>query len=141
MPQRLHVEDRRRCIGCLSCRQACARLRGEFSAANSALDVRTSGGLSGEFIINICRACDEPACMEACKNEALSKREGGGVVFHKDKCIKCGACVGNCSINAIRTDDEKYPIICTHCGYCTKYCPHMCITAKEVTTFAGQGLY
>lgn len=132
MPTVLKVADRRRCIGCLSCRQACARLRGEFSIANSALDVKTAGGMSGEFIINICMACDDPACMEACKFEALTKRKGGGVVFHKDKCEKCGACAKACSVGAIRMDQFNYPIICKHCGYCTKYCPHSCITVKEV---------
>lgn len=132
MPQILQIEDRRKCIGCLSCRQACARLRGDFSVANSALDVKTSGGLSSEFIINICRACNEPACMEACPVEALTKRNGGGVVFHKDKCTNCGACLKNCSISAIRMDSENYPIICNHCGYCTKYCPHRCISVREV---------
>jgi Fe-S-cluster-containing dehydrogenase component len=128
----LKVADRRRCIGCLACRQACARLRGEFSAAISAIDVKTAGGFSGDFVINICRACDEPACMEACRFDALAKRRDGGVVFHKDKCEKCGACSTACSVSAIRMDDEGYPIVCTHCGYCTKYCPHKCIALKEV---------
>lgn len=128
----LKIQDRRRCIGCLSCRQACARLRGDYSAANSAIDVKTLGGLSGEFVINVCRACSDPACMEACKFGALTKRNGGGVVFHKEKCIKCGACSKACSISAIRMDSEGYPIICKHCGYCAKYCPHRCIAVKEV---------
>ncbi|CDF58514.1 4Fe-4S binding protein [Thermobrachium celere] len=132
MAKVLKVADRRRCIGCLSCRQACARLRGEFSIANSAIEVKTSGGYTGEFVINICRGCEEPACMEACKFGALTKRNGGGVIFHKDKCTKCGACGVACAVNAIRFDEEGYPIICTHCGYCTKYCPHRCITTKEV---------
>lgn len=132
MPKVLTVKDRRRCIGCLSCRQACARLRGEYSVANSAIDVKTAGGLSGEYLITACRACENAACMEACKFGALTKRNGGGVVFHKDKCTKCGACKMACSISAIRMDDDKYPIICTHCGYCAKYCPHKCIAVKEV---------
>lgn len=132
MAKALTVEDRRRCIGCLSCRQACARLRGEYSTAASAIDVKTSGGFSGEFIINICRACREPACMEACEFGALTLRRGGGVVFHADKCQGCRACEVACSVNAIRMDSEGYPIICTHCGYCTGYCPHNCISLKEV---------
>ncbi|EYE88319.1 hypothetical protein Q428_08405 [Fervidicella metallireducens AeB] len=132
MPKVLKVVDRRRCIGCLSCRQACARLRGEFSAANSAIDVKTSGGFTGEFVINICRACNEPACMEACKFNALTLRKGGGVVFHKNNCVRCGQCAKACSVSAIRMDEDKYPIICSHCGYCAKYCPHRCITTKEV---------
>ncbi|SEF71893.1 Fe-S-cluster-containing dehydrogenase component [Caloramator fervidus] len=132
MPKVLRVVDRRRCIGCLSCRQACARLRGDYSPSNAALDVKTAGGLSGEFVITICVACEEPACMEACKFGALTKRNGGGVVFHKEKCTKCGACAKACSISAIRMDNEGYPIICTHCGYCTRYCPHRCIATKEV---------
>lgn len=132
MPKTLRVIDRRRCIGCLSCRQACARLRGEYSVANSAIDVKTAGGFTGEFIINICRACQDPACAETCKFQALKLRDGGGVVFNKENCAKCGTCKDACSVSAIRMDDEGYPIICTHCGYCTKYCPHGCIAVKEV---------
>lgn len=128
----LKVADRRRCIGCLSCRQACARLRGEYSVAISAIDVKTAGGFTGDFVINICRACMDPACMEACKFGALTLRKGGGVVFHKDKCEKCNACAVACSVSAIRMDSDGYPIICNHCGYCTNYCPHKCIVLKEV---------
>lgn len=132
MVKNLKVEDGRRCIGCLSCRQACARMLGEFSPAYSALDVKTSGGLSGDFIINVCRACEDPACREACKFEALALRTGGGVVFDREKCKKCGACAEACGVSVISFDREDYPIICKHCGYCTRYCPHNCIILGEV---------
>lgn len=132
MPGTLVVKDRRRCIGCLACRQACSRVRGEYSIANSAIGVKTSGGFTGEFIINICRGCKSPACLESCIHGALVIRDGGGVKFQKDKCVKCGACREACSISAIRIDSEGFPIICTHCGYCTKYCPHGCITMEEI---------
>lgn len=132
MASTLKVVDRRRCIGCLSCRQACARLRGEYSAAISAIDVKTAGGFTGDFIINICRACTDPACMEACKFSALEKRKGGGVIFRRNKCEKCNKCAVACSVSAIKMDNDGYPIICNHCGYCTNYCPHKCIAVKEV---------
>ena len=132
MAKALRVEDGRRCIGCLSCRQACARLTGEFSPAYSAIDVKTSGGLSGDFLINICRACEDPACREACKVDALTLRSGGGVLLNREKCTKCGACAEACGVNAILMDRNDYPIICKHCGYCVSYCPHKCIAIREV---------
>lgn len=131
MVRKLKVEDRRRCIGCMLCCQACARLFGDFSVYRSAINVRTTGGMSGEFIITTCKACEEPGCMEACQFGALTKREGGGVVFHEKKCTRCGACVEGCPIGAIRMNEEGYPIVCIHCGYCTNYCPHGCIVLKE----------
>lgn len=129
--KRLKVEDRRRCIGCMLCCQACARLLGDFSVYRSAVNVKTTGGMSGEFLITTCQACEEPGCAEACQFEALTPRNGGGVVFHKDKCTRCGKCADNCPIGAIRKDEEEFPIICKHCGYCTNYCPHQCIVLKE----------
>jgi Pyruvate/2-oxoacid:ferredoxin oxidoreductase delta subunit len=28
-------------------------------------------------------------------------------------------------------EETKNPIICKHCGICTKFCPHECLTLEE----------
>jgi ferredoxin len=49
-------------------------------------------------------------------------------VAHKigDDCISCGACVGECPVEAISEGDEIYiidPEVCTDCGACVEVCP------------------
>lgn len=46
--------------------------------------------------------------------------------INKDKCLRCGACVSACPVNALELtdsgvewDEEK----CTFCGNCEKICP------------------
>lgn len=43
-----------------------------------------------------------------------------------DKCIKCGACISACPVNAISFVDGKVvidPSICISCGTCEAVCP------------------
>lgn len=42
-------------------------------------------------------------CVEACPVQALERKKL--VVFYKDKCISCGACVVSCSKGAIKMID------------------------------------
>ena len=50
---------------------------------------------------NLCKACDEKVCVEACSGQAISTNPEGGVpLFDREKCVHCGACLWNCSKNA-----------------------------------------
>jgi len=42
-----------------------------------------------------------------------------------DKCMRCGACVGSCPVNAIFLKEFTLDINddCTECGMCVKICP------------------
>ncbi len=43
-----------------------------------------------------------------------------------DDCISCGACAGECPVNAISEGDGKYVIDadeCIECGACADVCP------------------
>jgi Fe-S-cluster-containing dehydrogenase component len=72
--------------------------------------------------------------MEACLSGALERRPGGGVIFKPERCIGCGRCVNACSIQAAFFDEsEKKPLICKHCGMCTKFCPHGCLVMEDVS--------
>jgi NAD-dependent dihydropyrimidine dehydrogenase PreA subunit len=42
-------------------------------------------------------------CVEACPVEALERKKL--VVYYKDKCINCGACIDACSHKAIKMID------------------------------------
>ena len=42
-----------------------------------------------------------------------------------DDCISCGACMGECPVEAIEEGEDKYVITdkCTDCGSCAEVCP------------------
>lgn len=44
----------------------------------------------------------------------------------KEKCLGCGACAGECPVEAISEEDGKYvidPDTCIECGACAGVCP------------------
>jgi electron-transferring-flavoprotein dehydrogenase len=47
---------------------------------------------------DVCRACREKVCIEACSGQAIMMNPEDGVpIFDREKCIHCGACLWNCS--------------------------------------------
>ena len=51
-----------------------------------------------------------------------------------DNCISCGACQGECPVEAITEGDGKYVIdadACVDCGTCADACPTGAITPGE----------
>ncbi len=136
MAKVLRADGMKRCLGCFTCMLTCAITnRKSHSISDSAIRVKSFGGLTGEFVANKCYACTgSRACMEACPSGALSKRPGGGVLLDKTKCIGCRKCESACIVSAVFfNDDDKTPIICRHCGVCVKFCPHQCLTMEDVT--------
>lgn len=133
MTKKLKVVHMERCIGCLGCMFACARHRFDsLSLSKSAIDVKTQGGIEGNFVVVKCRACKNPPCAEVCPEGALVPREGGGVKLIKEKCTGCGNCVNACIVGAISMDeDTNLPIVCLHCGHCVEFCPHGVLALEE----------
>jgi len=131
--RRLKVSHPERCIGCLSCMFACSRIHsGTASLQDSAIKVLTRGGIEGDFVVVVCRGCEDPPCVRACPAGALERKEDGSVVFHRDKCTGCGKCQEACLIGAISLDKENRPIKCMHCGACIAFCPHGVLEFEEV---------
>ena len=84
------------------------------------------------FIPVLCMQCDKPACLDACPQDAITKRPDGLVVIDKDKCISCGACTEACpyGVPYLMGKSDK----CDFCAdarldkgqkepYCVKSCP------------------
>ena len=91
------------------------------------------GSMQSSFVAVVCLACTgDPACYQACPSGALQKRPGGGVTLIPDKCIGCRKCQSACIVGAVNFHEErKIPIICKHCGACTRFCPHGCLRMEE----------
>ena len=134
MSKILKSEHMNKCIGCFTCQRVCAGMNHKsYSDAESAIKVRSLGGLASMFFAIHCLACtDERACTIACPTGALADRNGGGVIHNEKKCIKCRKCAESCIVKAIHfAGEDSLPILCRQCGICAKYCPHNCLTMEE----------
>ncbi|MCD6112531.1 MAG: 4Fe-4S binding protein [Bacteroidales bacterium] len=122
---KLSIIDSGRCVGCQSCMFACSRRNGNAGLTNTAIMVKSKGGVETGFNVIVCSSCVDPPCAKACPTQALTPKEGGGVKFNPNKCIGCKKCVDACIIGAVNWNDEQMkPVICIQCGYCVDYCPH-----------------
>ncbi len=133
MAKRLSVVDVDRCVGCQACMFACVRRLGQGGLRGSRIRVASAGGMRKGFVVIVCRACPDPPCAHVCPEDALVRREGGGVRLKSERCIGCGNCVRACPFGAIEWDDEQEkPLICVYCGYCAEYCPYEVIELEEI---------
>ncbi|NTW33208.1 MAG: 4Fe-4S binding protein [Bacteroidetes bacterium] len=122
---RLSICDANLCVGCQCCMFACSRRSGNAGLAESCIGVKSAGGISNGFKVVSCRSCTDPPCTRVCPTKALVPKEKGGVKLDKTKCIGCKNCVQACIIDAVFWNhEENKPVICVHCGYCVKFCPH-----------------
>lgn len=122
-----------RCIGCHSCSLACARLvHKQLSWESAGIRIRSSGGLTTGFSASHCLACSPAPCAAVCPTAAFTERRGGGVTIRKKLCIRCGACVTACPINAIYEDPTGKVYVCIHCGQCVDFCPHNCLEMESI---------
>jgi len=56
---------------------------------------------------DVCRACCEKTCIEACSGQAITTNPDDGVpLFDREKCVHCGACLWNCS-KPSKADPER----------------------------------
>lgn len=122
---RLIVMDAERCVGCQICMFTCSLRQNEPGLAKTCIGVKSAGGMERGFVVVVCRACEDPPCLNVCPTNALRPRKGGGVRLDEEKCIGCGYCQNACIVDAVFWDTEiNKPMICIHCGICAKYCPH-----------------
>ena len=129
---RLEIFDTELCVGCQSCMFACSRRFHEQGLADSRIGIRSSGGMENGFSVVVCRSCDDPPCLRACPVNALSPRKGGGVRLDEAICIGCQNCVDACIVGAVFWNNERNkPMICVHCGYCSRYCPHGVLSVSK----------
>ena len=131
--KRLTAPRMERCIGCHSCALSCARqVHQRLSWTTAGIRIFSSGGLSTGFEARMCVACDPAPCAEACPTGAMAQRKGGGVVYKKKLCIRCGECAKACPVDAIFMDHDDRPYVCIHCGRCVGFCPHDCLEMAEI---------
>lgn len=94
------------------------------------------------YLHDICQHCDEAPCIDACRNNAIYKRDDGIVIIDPEKCRGHKLCMEACPYDVIYFNDE-YNIAqkCTFCAHlldrgwteprCVDACPTEALTFGE----------
>ena len=65
-------------------------------------------------------------------------KSGPGWKLDSEKCIRCGACIGDCPVQVLTRDENGYPVMprdlifsCIRCQHCFAVCPRGAISMKN----------
>jgi Fe-S-cluster-containing dehydrogenase component len=110
MAKRLFI-DMYKCDECEECTVKCAYMyqQGVSDHGLRALREEVSYAL-------ICRRCENPSCVAACRFEALERQEDGVLKRHTLRCVSCKCCSQACPFGTIYP--ELTPFYAVRCDYC-----------------------
>lgn len=103
--------DKRRCIGCQACSNAC-KMQNNVPMGMLWNRVLTDGtdvldgaqgtypNLTRGYTPIACQHCENPACQRVCPTGATYKDDKGRVQIDYEKCIGCRMCMAACPYNA-----------------------------------------
>ena len=109
-----------RCVQCHACELACQSWNetGRELRWREVMEVWRGEfpDISNRSLSFSCAHCEKPACVEACPEEALSKRsEDGIVVVDTAKCVGCRTCGGACPFQVPRYGESGTMQKCDMC--------------------------
>ena len=159
---KVRTVDVARCNGCYTCHTACkdehvgndwspyAKPQPEIGQFWVKLQETVKGTVPkvrSVYIPEFCNHCEKPACLAACRNGAIEKRDDGIVLIYPEKCKGCFTCVGACPYGAIyKNDGLKISQKCTACAHlldagfkvprCVEACPVDAIDFREEADLA-----
>ncbi len=110
MAKRL-VIDLNKCDDCEKCGVDCTYFYRPNAADHGILKLREMA----TFLI-VCRRCEDPGCVAACRFEALERQDDGVLKRYNMRCVSCKCCAHACPFGTIYA--EALPFFVTHCDYC-----------------------
>lgn len=131
------VVNEKVCSGCLSCVTTCSiKHEGYVSLKGGRVQVQLNP-FSSTNVIQICRHCRKPPCLEACSTGALSLDSQGMVRVDYELCDGCKECIEACPFEAMFWNPiSKQVIKCDLCGgdpQCVRVCPTDALTIRNVS--------
>ena len=116
--------DTKKCQGCVSCMLACSLVNeGVESLSLSRIQVIQNSfeGWPDDVTVEQCRQCVEPACVEACPEDALTVDQAHGNVrrINEEKCIGCMSCIEACPFSPSRSIWNPKEKLARKCDLCT----------------------
>lgn len=115
------VIEHQACWGCKTCEVACKQ-ETQVPDGVKLIDVmedgpkKVDGKLSFQFLVKLCRHCEDLPCADACPVEAIIKRNDGIVVLKEELCTGCKGCLDACPYQAIAFNEERE--IAQKCNLC-----------------------
>lgn len=64
----------------------------------------------------ICRRCEEPSCVAACRFDAIERQENGVLKRYNLRCVSCKSCSQACPFGTIYP--ELTPFYAVKCDFC-----------------------
>lgn len=134
------------CVGCYACEIACKqehnlpvgpRLIRVYADGPRDIDGRPQM----RYKVAFCLHCKQPACRDACPNNAISINDDGIVVVATELCTGCQTCVAACPHGVMQFDEvRQLAVKCDMClerliqgekPACVNVCPSRCIICGE----------
>lgn len=131
MSDKVFFVDVAHCVGCYNCQIVCKDEHvgndwmpytkpqmpiGEFWIRVEEHVCGTIPKVKMHYIVHVCGHCEHAACMEACPEKAIYRRENGIVIIDPKKCTGCKQCIPACPYGSIYfNDDEHVAQKCTGC--------------------------
>lgn len=113
------------CTGCNLCSLSCSLHF--FKVAGPARGrIRIDKKTHTEHRVRVCAECG--ICRDVCPEGAIQPA-GKYLKINPDLCNGCGECIAECPEEALFIHPHlHYPLKCTHCGICARFCYHGAIT-------------
>jgi Fe-S-cluster-containing hydrogenase component 2 len=110
MSKRLFI-DLTQCDACETCTVQCAYFYQPNATEHGILALREQVS----FML-VCRRCEDPSCVAACKFDALERQEDGVMKRYNMRCVGCKCCAHACPFGTIYP--ETVPFYAARCDYC-----------------------
>jgi len=108
---KLLLIDLNKCDACETCEVECAYMYRAKAADHGVLTLRERA----TFML-VCRRCEEPGCVAACRFDALERLPDGVLERYNLRCVSCKCCTLACPFGTIYPD--TVPFYVTQCDYC-----------------------